>query len=89
METWTTIVQYAYVNCKRSMTEVISSMTNRERATNVVLVVFLFYHANVKGILVVFLLFGRKNRRYSEHMDNKRFQNTSNETVSASCTLYL
>ena len=73
METWTTIVQYAYLNCKRSTTEVISSTTNRERATNVVLVVFLlviFDHANVKGIFVVFLLFGRKNQRYCEHMDN-------------------
>ena len=70
METWTTIVQYAYLNCKRSTTEVISSTTNRERAMNVVLVVFLFYHANVKGIFVVFLLFGRKNQGYCERMDN-------------------
>ena len=46
METWTTIVQYAYLNCKRSTTEAMSSTINGERATNVVLVVFLFYHAN-------------------------------------------
>ena len=73
METLTTIVQYAYLNCKRSTTEITSSTTNRERAMNVVLVVFLlviFDHANVIGIFVVFLLFGRKNRRYCEHMDN-------------------
>ena len=40
---------------------------------NVVLVVFLlviFDHANVIGIFVVFLLFGRENRRYCERMDN-------------------
>ena len=71
METWTTIVQYAYLNCKRSTTEAISSTINRERATNVALVVFLFYHANnVKGIFVVFLLFHRKNQGYCERMDN-------------------
>ena len=59
METLTTIVQYAYLNCKRNTTEIISSTTNRERAMNVVLVVFLlviFDHANVIGIFVVFLL---------------------------------
>ena len=73
METLTTIVQYAYLNCNRTMTEVISSTTNREHAMNVVLVVFflvIFDHANVIGIFVVFLLFGRKNRSYCEHMDN-------------------
>ena len=48
-----------------------SSTINREHATNVVLVVFLFYHANnVKGIFVVFLLFRRKNQGYCERMDN-------------------
>ena len=39
----------------------------------VVLVVFLlviFDQGNVIGIFVVFLLFGRKNQRYCERMDN-------------------
>ena len=59
METLTTIVQYAYLNCMRSTTEVISSMTNRECAMNLVLVVFLlviFDYENVIGIFVVFAI---------------------------------
>ena len=73
METLTTIVQYAYLNCMKSMTEIISLTTNRERAMNVVLLVSLlviFDHGNVIGMFVVFSLFGRKNRRYCERMDN-------------------
>ena len=41
------------------MTEIISSTTNRERAMNLVLVVFLlviFAHENVIGIFVVFVI---------------------------------
>ena len=59
METLTTIVQYAYLNCMRSTTEVISSTTNREHAMNLVLVVFLlviFDYENVIGRFVVFVL---------------------------------
>ena len=59
METLTTIVQSAYLNCMRSMTEVISSMANRECAMNLVLVVFLlviFDYENVIGIFVVFVI---------------------------------
>ena len=59
METLTTIVQYTYLNCMRSTTEVISSTTNRERAMNLVLVVFLlviFDYKNVIGIFVVFVI---------------------------------
>ena len=69
METLTRIVQYAYLNCTRSMTEIITSMTNRERAMDLILVVFLLVidHENVIGI---FGVFGRKNRRYCECVDN-------------------
>ena len=69
METLTRIFQYAYPNCMRSMTEIITSMTNREHAMDLVLVVFLLVidHENVIGIFVVF---GRKNQRYCECMDN-------------------
>ena len=59
METLTTIVQYAYLNCMRSTTEVISSTTNREHAMNLVVDVFLlviFDYENVIGILVVFVI---------------------------------
>ena len=59
METLTRIVQYAYLNCTRIMTEIISSMTNREHAMNLVLVVFLLViidHENVIGIFVVFVI---------------------------------
>ena len=59
METLTTIVQSAYLNCMRSMTEVISSMANRECTMNLVLVVFLlviFDNENVIGIFVVFVI---------------------------------
>ena len=59
MEILTRIVQYAYLNCMRSTTEIISSMTNRARAMNLVLVVFLLViidHENVIGIFVVFVI---------------------------------
>ena len=55
---------------------------------DLVLVVFLLVidHENVIGILGVF---GTKNQRYCECMDNQQFRNTSKKKVSAFCTLYL
>ena len=69
METLTRIVQHACLNCTRSMTEIITSTTNKEHTMDLILVVFLLVidHENVIGI---FGVFGRKNRRYCECMDN-------------------
>ena len=55
METLTRIVQYAYLDCIRRTTEIITSMTNRERAMDLVLVVFLLVidHENVIGMFGV------------------------------------
>ena len=68
METLTRIVQYTYLNCTRRRTEIITSMTNRERAMDLILVLFLLVidHENVIGCLV----FARKNQRYCEFMEN-------------------
>ena len=69
METLTSTVQYAYLNCTRRTTEIITSMTNRERAMDLVpaFCLLVIDHENVIGI---FGVFGRKNRRYCECMDN-------------------
>ena len=61
METLKRIVQYAYLNCRRSTTEIITSTTNRERALDLILVVFLLVidHENVIRVEYWVCLVGR------------------------------